>query len=265
MTQVCIRDRLNVLDVSGSVSLSILAGEIELAGSAKYLQNTQETEDEVCTTLSWQGRTYAEYMPADVEGDLINKACESSSDKPTHVVTSVTYGLNAHLEIRKKVNETSRKSDIAGALHIKVKTEGLEEFGIDSIGGNASVDIKTEDRDFFSDVDVTFFGDTIMPSPDTYEAALVVYQQLPNLTKNEPQIVSFSMSPIKRFCQDEQSILISIAEETRDGVSVFYHPVALTLESPIKPVFTVLRGCVASVVKQCTLRIAYKKHLYKKH
>ena len=88
------RERLqqeNMLRMSvNSVNIYILGGFISPHGSAAYLKETVQSENEITVIMNVDYTTRTETLSASIKNDH-EELCLLNG--PTHVVTSVTYGM----------------------------------------------------------------------------------------------------------------------------------------------------------------------------
>ena len=87
----------------------LLGGLVSVKGSAKYLKDSVESEDTLAYTLSGKYTTKSEILPTEVKLDNIN-VCKLK--EATHVVTAITYGMDAFFAFKKTVKSDSSKERI---------------------------------------------------------------------------------------------------------------------------------------------------------
>ena len=98
-------DRVDLIDLSAELALSFYGGLIEIKGSAEYLHNEDLNENDVQTTLTYSGTTFSERLPYGLaldNNDLCNLVDADGPEKPTHVVSEITYGLRAYMQFSKR-------------------------------------------------------------------------------------------------------------------------------------------------------------------
>lgn len=117
------KDRAHLLDVSASVSLSILGGEVELKGFGKYLDSTDT--DEESTTISGVVRCRTVHKRL----DLADVGLQSStvvdpgllrSLGATHVVTAITYGGTLLGNLSESRSQARSNQQIKGDFSLSV-------------------------------------------------------------------------------------------------------------------------------------------------
>ena len=117
----------------------------------------------------------------------------------THVVTEVKYGFNAYLSFIYQKKESESKLEIGGSLSVAVN---LLSMGIPlEAEGSASLDLDTKSKDIASSLTFEFSGDAIInPPPQSFDDAVEVYKQLPQLAEDNERVVSFSVAPLSEYC-----------------------------------------------------------------
>ena len=208
-------DRMDLIGIDASLKLSFMGGLIQISGSAEYLHDEQLEENKVRTTLSYKATTRAEKMPYEVPVENVD-LCKLVSDggnqqnlRPTHVVTEVVYGLNGYMLFEKEFRSQSEKRKVAGSLSVVVKA--IPSF---SIEGHASVNFQEDEEEVRKYMTLTFYGDTILDNPPTtFEDAVTVYKELPQVAKQSNSTVAFTLTPITLYCRQQQAILNSISEQ----------------------------------------------------
>ena len=91
------------------VVMFLLGGLISVKGSAKYLKDSVESENTLAYTLSGKYTTKSEILPTNIQLDDVN-VCKLK--EVTHVVTEITYGMDAFFAFKKTVKSSSSKERI---------------------------------------------------------------------------------------------------------------------------------------------------------
>ena len=95
----------------------------------------------------------------------------------TDVVVGVLYGAEANFVFDKETNSEQDARNTAGSLKVSVKA--ITSVQID---GSGNVKIKEENRKLVQKFQCKFYGDyALTTTPTTYEDAIKVYKQLPQL------------------------------------------------------------------------------------
>ena len=139
------------------------------------------------------------------------EVCNSS--QYTHVVTSVTYGLEAIMDFHKKTRDEDFEGNIAGSLGwILNMIPGL---------ATGSSHMSEEDRVIADSCTITVFGDFSpddKPLPANLDQAVEFYRQMPALTGSKENhwqgttIQEFHATPISDICADLNPTLNEINE-----------------------------------------------------
>jgi ankyrin repeat protein len=169
-------DKFQELKFNGSLQASILCGQIELGGSANYLNKKKSTSRESSVHLTLQRRTAVKEL-------LMEQLDESNMRYPqiqrsgrigsaTHIVTQIQYGAVATFTFTKKLSETEDEQEVNGQL--KLGAEKFQKF----LEGNANVGGKWADtnQENENNIECHFQGDFELPSnvdrPTTYNEAI---------------------------------------------------------------------------------------------
>ncbi|XP_046654225.1 verrucotoxin subunit beta-like isoform X3 [Daphnia pulicaria] len=169
-------DKFQELKFNGSLQVSILCGQIELGGSANYLNKKKSTSRESSVHLTLQRRTAVKEL-------LMEQLDESNMRYPqiqrsgrigtaTHIVTQIQYGAEATFTFTKKRNETEDEQEVNGQL--KLGAEQFTKFlkGNANVGGNQA----DNNRENENNIECHFQGNFELPSnvdrPTTYKEAI---------------------------------------------------------------------------------------------
>ncbi|XP_077952753.1 neoverrucotoxin subunit alpha-like [Gasterosteus aculeatus] len=173
-----IESKSSLLDVNGSLKASFLSGLIEVGGSAKYLKDQKEFNNQSRVTGQYKSTTRLEQLSmTDLmtlearQKDVINKS------SATHIVTGILYGANAFFVFDSEKLESSRVKEIGGSMEALIKK--IPSCGV---GGHVSIKLTKEQEDLSAKVSCKFFGDfTLQSIPLTYGDAVKTFGQLPQL------------------------------------------------------------------------------------
>ena len=132
----------------------------------------------------------------------------------THVVTSVTYGLQAVMDFHKKTQDDDFEGNLAGSLGwILGKIPGLS---------TGSSHMSEEDRVLADSCTLTVFGDFSPDDkqlPGNLNEAVEFYRRLPEMTGSKENhwegstIQEFHATPISELCSELNPTLNEISEE----------------------------------------------------
>ncbi|XP_051978492.1 cytolytic toxin-alpha-like isoform X2 [Xyrauchen texanus] len=172
------KEKSKLMNIGGSLNLSILGGLISVSGSAKYLKDTKMTFNQQRLTLRYHSTSKFEELTMNhlaPENIVHHQALDK--DMATHVVTAVLYGADACFVFDREVSSDEDKTTVKGEA--KVAFEKLT-----NISPGVSVNLKMNDaqKNAVKKFNCTFYGDFQLPSnPTSFEDALKVFTDLPKL------------------------------------------------------------------------------------
>jgi len=209
-------DKLDKMSISAELEMSFLAGLIKVSGSADFYRDSVVFENEEVFNMAYQATTHTLYMPSDVDVD--NKMYCTQKDV-SHVVSSVTYGLNAFFTFKKTTSNSKEKQEIQGTLQAMVKS--IPSF---SIEGKASLKVEGIRKNVFDQTKVSLNGDFLLAhSPTTFAEAIKAYKQITGLLTNtdssNAQIVEVQLSPIQDYCTNADVVLVKISKQAMETVT----------------------------------------------
>ena len=79
------------------------------------------------------------------------------------------------------------------------------------INAQGNVNMTEDEENISRKMKLDFYGDALIDSPTTFEAAVKVYKELPMLAKTSQSVVRFSLSPISDYCTTSTTILNQIS------------------------------------------------------
>ena len=93
------------------------------------------------------------------------------------------------------------------------------------IGGSADFGLNEDQTEVSNTMSLSFYGDVLLdPPPSTFEDAIRVYKELPQISRTQSvdpsnrKVVSFTLTPITEYCQDQTAILNNIQQDSIDKV-----------------------------------------------
>jgi len=196
---------LNLLDVSASLKATFQAGMVKLSGSAKVLQQETDYENKAHVRLSYLSTTRAESLGQ----DLTCKAaplCERFDEKqnensPTHVVSQIIYGGNAHFVFEKEVSMDEDVLEIEAKLAVTVTLAFME------ITGSGAVNYKDNSVNNDTSIKIKMFSDFIIKKqPLSVMEALDEYQRISSHLGSIEDDYQYSVPmtavliPISQYC-----------------------------------------------------------------
>merc|ERR1712159_37304 len=203
-------ERLTKMDISASLQLEFMGGLVKVSGSAAYLKDKVESTNTVAFVMKGHYDTRTEILPASITKDY-NDLC--SLKGPTHVVTSIKYGMDAYFTFTKTAKTHESKEKVSGSLQVAVKSiPGIK------IEGKADLKIEGSLKEKIKNIDVKLRGDFILPvQPTTYEESIRAFKKLTSHLGSKPRYENskemiMTLTPIKRFCDASTALLIGISE-----------------------------------------------------
>ena len=181
------------------------------------MKDSVESQNTVAMVMKAHYKTRSETLPTATAKDY-NDVC--SLKGPTHVVTSIAYGMDAHFVFKKTAKTDESREKLAGSLKIAVKS--LPSIKIE---GEAKVNISGSLKQVIKDIDVKLFGDFVLDKqPTTYEESVLVFKTLPTHLGKEPEYakaakMKMQLTPITRFCDKKTAILVSISNMLLQSVT----------------------------------------------
>ncbi|XP_065133512.1 uncharacterized protein [Paramisgurnus dabryanus] len=177
----------NLLNIEGSMKLSLLGGLINVTGAAKYLNDTKKSFIQKRLTLHYHSTTRFEQLSMNhLASENIAHHEVFDHDTATHVVTAVRYGAEACFVFDREVSLDENKTTVEG--EVKAVFDKLKIITAD-VGAN--LNMNEVQKNAVQKFSVTFYGDFQLPSnPTSFEDALKVYAELPKLLgENKDQVV----------------------------------------------------------------------------
>ncbi|CAF1189191.1 unnamed protein product [Adineta ricciae] len=166
------------LGVEADLKLSLLVGMINVAGSAKYADDHQQTNHVTRLTLKYSTTTHFEELTMKHLGKgNLNYPDLHDANIATHVVTGVLYGAEAFFVFDHKLSENESKQEIQGTLEAVIKK--IPKF---KIQGKAELDLNDNEKYCVDNLCCKFYGDfNLKENPNTFEDAIELYRHLPSL------------------------------------------------------------------------------------
>ncbi|XP_055751106.1 stonustoxin subunit beta-like [Salvelinus fontinalis] len=186
-------DKYSLLNVNGSLKASFLAGLVKVEGSAKYLKDVKESQNQARVTLCYSttkkncqlamnhlGQEHIKYKEVFREGIA------------THVVTGILYGANAFFVFDREVSSEEDRQDIEG--HLKVMFNMVPDV---SIEGESDLDMKNTSKTKADKFSCRFHGDVLLENnPVSFQDAMDTYKTLPQKV-GEGVPVQVNLLPLK--------------------------------------------------------------------
>uniref|UniRef100_A0A672R7L0 Fibronectin type-III domain-containing protein n=1 Tax=Sinocyclocheilus grahami TaxID=75366 RepID=A0A672R7L0_SINGR len=181
-----IEDKSSLLNIDGSLKLSLLGGLINVTGAAKYLNDTKKSFRQQRLTLHYHSTSRFEELTMNhLASENIVYHDVFDNDAATHVVTAVLYGADACFVFDREVSADENKSTVEGEA--KVALEKLK-----FISGDANISLKMDEaqKNAVQKFTCTFYGDFQLPSnPTSFKDALKVFTDLPKLLGEKKELM----------------------------------------------------------------------------
>ena len=176
-----LEEKASKLDISGSLKLSFMGGLIEVSGSAKYLDDRKTSKQQSRVSLKYWSTSHFEQLTMEQLGN-VEYPDVFSKKIATHVVTGVLYGADAIFVFDRMVSENENVRNVNGQVEALIKCLP----GMSSIKGEVSIKMDENKKQNASKIECKFHGDLqLKQNPTTFEDAVHVFQQLPELLKGE--------------------------------------------------------------------------------
>jgi len=206
-----LNDKLQALNVGAELKLSVLAGMVELQGSAMYVNERKKSFKSaecalVCNTTTVVEQLYL--FNEEVKNRISTDALKYK--RATHFVAQIYWGANCTIKVTDQNSEGEEKTTVEGNL--KTHVEKLKLF---SITGKAELDLTDEEKSKWRSFSVDIFGDILPNSADKlpvdFNGAIKMIQDLPKLVeksndrKGKPLVYvmhPLSSSAFKSYIED---------------------------------------------------------------
>ena len=208
--------RLSHMDINAEIKLSFLGGLISVTGSAGFLRDSAQSEEQVNFNMAYQAQTHAWTIPTGTP--IVNRVlCDNDA---THVVSSVIHGMGANFIFKRHVQNKETAEKVYGFLKVMVKSIPSTE-----INGQGEVDLSGTQKKFFESVDIKLYGDFVLDkAPTTFAESVKTYQNLPKKLGTYPEYanagkIKVVLTPKSFYCEKKDNILIGISKQLLSRVS----------------------------------------------
>ena len=170
------------LGAGADLQLGILSGLVQAGGAAEFLYDRKRSKNTSRVTLNYKSTTKYEQLTMDQLGKVEHPEIYDKSIA-THVVTGVVYGADAFFVLDQEVTKHQDVKKVEGKIGLKIR-KLLPLDSMPSIDGSASFTAEYEGDE--KKLTCRYFGDAILNKyPTTYQEAIKVCQDLPNLLKGK--------------------------------------------------------------------------------
>ncbi|XP_042560128.1 verrucotoxin subunit beta-like [Clupea harengus] len=177
-TSDSIEEKSHSLQLSGSLKLSLLGGLVDVAGSAKYFQDTKKSHKQARVTLQYRTTTKCETLTMDhlARGKMSHpKVFED--DIATHVVTAILYGAGAYFVFDREASSEDDRKQVEGETNFT-----FNKLKYVTVDGEASFNMNDEEKAAAEKFSCTFHGDfQLKTNPTSFSDAVSLYKNLPRM------------------------------------------------------------------------------------
>ncbi|KIP04152.1 hypothetical protein PHLGIDRAFT_25750 [Phlebiopsis gigantea 11061_1 CR5-6] len=194
-------DRARSLDLSASLSLSILGGAIDLRGIGSYLENKHECAESNTVAMLVRIRTVNSTLDVNrLRGMQAMNAEDLAATRATHVVTSITYGGNIIGTATQQSDASSSNDRLEGKFNLEVFKGIGKLFGVT---GEARVDERERERLEKYNLHIRLDGDFQPPSdevlPTTAGELLQIMKKSMSFIRGDGVPCDITLTPLQWF------------------------------------------------------------------
>lgn len=193
-----LEDRAHTLQISASISVSILSGAISIGGYGSYLDRSKDNIHS--TTVAAVARIRTEHRYLDTQG--LHDAVRLDEDDieyigATHVVTGITYGGNAVGNITEKIRAEDSQTKKKGSFNLEVFKDIAKAF---STKGKAELSAEERSRIGEYNVNVNYMSDFKSSDPLPTKPTDLI-----DLIRKSPKLIGSGvpcdiiLTPLSRF------------------------------------------------------------------
>ncbi|RXN17484.1 verrucotoxin subunit beta-like protein [Labeo rohita] len=185
MASDSIENKSSLLNIDGSLKLSLLAGLVNVTGAAKYLNNPKTSFRQQRLTLHYHSTCRFEELTMNhLAPENIVHHEVFDNDAATHVVTAVLYGADACFVFDREVSADEEIKTVEGEAKVV-----LEKLKFISVNVNINLKMTEAQKNAVQNFTCTFYGDFQLPSnPASFEDALKVFTDLPKLLGEKKEL-----------------------------------------------------------------------------
>ncbi|KAK2459522.1 hypothetical protein APHAL10511_008464 [Amanita phalloides] len=194
-----LQDRAHTLQISASLSVSILCGAIAMGGYGSYLDRSKDSSQS--TTVAAVVRIRTEYQYLDVHG--LHDAIRLDEDDfeyigATHVITGITYGGNAIGSITEKMVAADSQREVQGSFNIGAFKKMAKLF---SVQGKAELSDEQKSMIDNYNVNVKYMADFKFndPLPTRPTELIDLIKKSPELIGSRGVPCDIILTPLNRF------------------------------------------------------------------
>ncbi|CAF1383981.1 unnamed protein product [Adineta steineri] len=177
-TEKSLHDKAHLLNMGGSLKLSVLGGLIGVSGSAKYVNDRKETKHEERVTLKYSTTVhYKQLTMGHLATEKMIHTDILDQDVATHVVTGIVYGADAFFVFNRALSKNEENTTVSGKLEVL-----LNKLPKIDISAGVELNMNNDDKQLAESLTCTFYGDfNLEQNPSTFEEAVKLYKMLPSV------------------------------------------------------------------------------------
>jgi len=209
------RDKTSHFDISARLAMDFMSGMVSVEGAMSYLDDEVSSEKEVNVEMLYHTNRYTETLPKKTIKDHPEE-CKYVNNPFTHVVTSVTYGLDCNFVFKHLLQKDEEESQITGSL--KIAINNIPSF---AISGSGEVNLTDSEKNSLEHTSLKMYGDFSLNEgslPTDFDSAVEFYKRLPILASEQATILEVYMTPIEDICKAEDYILNDISDSLMEEV-----------------------------------------------
>ena len=194
-----LEDRAHTLQISASISVSILSGAISIGGYGSYLDRSKDTSQS--TTVAAVVRIRTEHVYLDTQG--LHDAVRLDEEDieyigATHVVTGITYGGNAVGNITENITAADSHTETKGTFSLQVFKDMAKAF---SFKGKAELSAEHKSKIDGYNVNVNYMSDFKLsdPLPTKPTDLIELIRKSPELIGSRGVPCDIILTPLRRF------------------------------------------------------------------
>ncbi|CAF4842861.1 unnamed protein product [Rotaria socialis] len=187
------------MNIEASLKLSLMAGIVDITGSAKYLKETKTDSLTIRVTYVYKVKTKQEQLHIAMAG-LSEYFSADALENPnaTHVVTGIMWGANVAATFEQVAENLEEVQKVEGSLSVVLKSL--------PISGEAKLDLQNKDKSKFEKLQISLSGDILIDEcPQNIEDVMRVFKTVPSriktLNEGKGQQLIFVLYPLKRMAE----------------------------------------------------------------
>lgn len=195
------KDTFNKLNIDGSLKISLMAGLLNIEGSAKYLNQTKTNSRTVRVTHILHMKTKTQRLQISM-ADLCEYFSSDALDNPsaTHCVIGITWGANVAATFEETLASSEAAEEVQGLLSAFLKKPTI------AISGDVALKHNDQSDSKFRSLKISFSGDVLIKDvPHTVEDVFNIFKKVPSelekLNDGKGQQLEFELYPLKGMAE----------------------------------------------------------------